>query len=120
MQLEDRSLPPGIHKIRWSGEDSPFSLGKVPRRTAELRKLVREIEPDLIHAGPIQSCAFLAGLSGFQPLISMSWGYDLLLDAGRSWLMHKITQFTLKRSKRLITDCQTVLKKVCSTRYAAR
>ena len=111
MQLEDRSLPPGIHKIRWSGEDSPFSLGKVPRMTAELRKLVREIEPDLIHAGPIQSCALLTGLSGFQPLISMSWGYDLLLDAERSWLMRKITQFTLKRSSRLITDCQTVLKK---------
>jgi len=111
MQLEDRSLPAGIQLIRWPGGDSPFSFRKVPRKTAELRKLISEINPDLMHSGPIQSCAFLAALSGFQPLVSMSWGYDLLQDADRSWFWRKITQFTLKRSKRLITDCQTVLNK---------
>jgi glycosyltransferase involved in cell wall biosynthesis len=44
----------------------------------------------------------------------MSWGYDLLQDADRSWLWKKATQFTLRRSNRLITDCQTVLEKASS------
>jgi len=110
-QLEDRSLPPGINKIHWSGGESSFSYRAALQRTAELRKLVRRINPDLIHAGPIHSCAFLTALTGFQPLISMSWGYDLLQDAERSRALRKITQFTLRRSRRLITDCQTVSTK---------
>jgi len=111
VQLEDRSLPAGVRRVHWPGVNSHFSPGKTPQATADLRKLIRKLQPDLIHAGPIQSCAFLTALSGFQPLVSMSWGYDLLQDADRSWLWRKITQFTLKRSMRLITDCQTVLDK---------
>lgn len=111
VQLEDRSLPAGIRRIHWPGVNSQFSPGKAPQATGKLRKLIRQVQPDLIHAGPIQSCAFLSALSGFQPLISMSWGYDLLQDADRSWLWRKITQYTLRRSMRLITDCQTVLDK---------
>jgi glycosyltransferase involved in cell wall biosynthesis len=110
-QLEDRSLPAGVQKITFSGGESLYSLSKVPQLLIELRQMIREYKPDLIHAGPIQSCAFLVALAGFQPLVSMSWGYDLLLDADRSWFWRKATQFTLRRSKRLITDCQTVLNK---------
>ena len=111
IQLEDRSLPAGIRRLHWPGVNSQFSPGKAPQATAKLRKLIRQVQPDLIHAGPIQSCAFLTALSGYQPLVSMSWGYDLLQDADRSWFWRKITQYTLRRSMRLITDCQTVLDK---------
>jgi len=113
-QLEDRPLPAGIQIIKWSGGESAFSLSKAPQLLLEMRQLIQELKPDLIHAGPIQSCAFLAALTGFQQLISMSWGYDLLQDADQSWLWKKATQFTLRRSKRLITDCQTVLEKAGS------
>ena len=113
-QLEDRPLPAGIQIIKWSGGESAFSISKAPRLLFELRQLIQELKPDLIHAGPIQSCAFLAAITGFQKLFSMSWGYDLLLDADRSWFWRKATQFTLRRSKRLITDCQTVLEKAGS------
>jgi len=41
----------------------------------------------------------------------MSWGYDLLQEADRSWLMRQITRYTLKHSKQLITDCMTVRNK---------
>lgn len=109
--LGDQSIPPGIRTITWSGGKSPYTFSQAPKLLLELRQLIRELKPDLIHAGPIQSCAFLVALSGFQPLISMSWGYDLLQDADRSWIWRKITQYTLSRSTRLITDCQTVSEK---------
>ena len=110
-QLEDRPLPAGIHKINWSGGGSSFSVSNAPRLLIELRKLIQDIKPDLIHAGPIQSCAFLVALVGFKPLVSMSWGYDLLRDADRSWLWQKATQYTLRHSMRLIADCRTVFDK---------
>src|SRR6266853_2015709 len=31
-------------------------------------RVLDDVAPDLIHAGPIQSCAFMAALSRFQPL----------------------------------------------------
>jgi len=65
MQLEDRSLPAGIQLIRWPGGDSPFSFRKVPRKTAELRKLISEINPDLMHSGPRTQTA--AGFGGKSP-----------------------------------------------------
>jgi glycosyltransferase involved in cell wall biosynthesis len=111
VQLEDRVLPLGINKVQWSGGNIPFSLRNVPQRSNELRKIIGEIKPNIIHAGPIQSCAFLTAISGFRDLICMSWGYDLLQDADRSWLMRQITRYTLKHSKQLITDCMTVRNK---------
>jgi glycosyltransferase involved in cell wall biosynthesis len=110
-QVEDRPIPAGIRNISWSGGDSPFSISKAPGLVIELRQLISEVKPDLIHAGPIQSCALLVAMAGFQPLVSMSWGYDLLHDADRSWLWRQASQYTLHRSNRLITDCQTVSTK---------
>jgi len=110
-QVEDRPIPAGIRIISWSGGDSPFSISKAPGLVIELRQLISDVKPDLIHAGPIQSCALLVALVGFQPLVSMSWGYDLLRDADRGWLWQQASHYTLHRSRRLITDCQTVSTK---------
>jgi glycosyltransferase involved in cell wall biosynthesis len=62
----------------------------------------------LIHAGPLQSSAFLVALLGFKPLISMSWGYDLLQDANRNMLWRRATQFTLRRSAIMVGDCNII------------
>lgn len=76
-----------------------------------LIRVLRHLQPDLIHAGPLQQCAFLTALTGFRPLVSMSWGYDLLKDAERNLFWRWATQFTLKRSSVLIADCETVQDK---------
>jgi glycosyltransferase involved in cell wall biosynthesis len=73
--------------------------------------VIKDINPDLIHAGPIQRCAILVAILGFKPLISASWGYDLLHDADRNSFWRYATRFTLKRSEVLIGDCDTVRKK---------
>lgn len=73
--------------------------------------MINIVQPDLIHAGPIQKVAFLPALSGFHPLISMSWGTDLLLDADRDFIWKAITRFTVLHSDWLIGDCLAVQKK---------
>jgi glycosyltransferase involved in cell wall biosynthesis len=66
------------------------------------------VKPDLIQAGPIQRCAFLVALSGFQPLISMSWGYDLIFDARRNALWRWATRYTLKCSAVMVGDSDII------------
>jgi glycosyltransferase involved in cell wall biosynthesis len=74
--------------------------------TFDLRRVVREIKPDLIHAGPIQNCTFIAALSGFRPILAMSWGYDLVMEADKSAWMRWVTRYTLKRSTFFTSDAK--------------
>jgi glycosyltransferase involved in cell wall biosynthesis len=63
-----------------------------------VRALVRELEPDLLHALHLTSYGFLAGLSGVQPSIVSVWGTDVL-EAPALTPMHRwITQHALSRA----------------------
>jgi len=106
--LEDRPLPPEIEQIRWAGGQAPVSWKDGLRLLPALKGIIRRIKPDLIQAGPLQRSAFLVALSGYKPLVSMSWGYDLLVDAQRNALWRWATRFTLQRSTALVGDCNTV------------
>jgi glycosyltransferase involved in cell wall biosynthesis len=111
LQLEDRPLPPEIDLVRWAGGSRPARLQDGPRLLIDLKRVIRKINPDLIQAGPIQTAALLAALSGFHPLVSTSWGYDLLHDAERSAWHRRATRFTLSRSDALVGDCNPVRQK---------
>ncbi|RPI21104.1 MAG: hypothetical protein EHM70_25620, partial [Chloroflexota bacterium] len=112
--LEDRSLPPEVSQVHWAGGNAPAGWRDGPRLLASLKKVIRQVRPDLIQAGPIQTAAFLVALSGYRPLVSMSWGYDLLKDAGRSRLWGWATRFTLKRSAAFVGDCDTIRRRAVS------
>jgi glycosyltransferase involved in cell wall biosynthesis len=110
-QLEDRPLPPGIEQISWAGGQTSFKWWDVPRLYRELKSVIRDVKPDLIQAGPIQTAAFLVGLTGFEPLVSMSWGYDLLIDAERNAAIRWATRYSLKHSAVMVGDCDTIRRK---------
>ncbi len=110
-QLEDRPLPDAVEQVLWRGGHKPARWKDLPALTLDLKRVIRQVKPDLIHAGPIQSAALLAALSGFQPLVSMSWGSDLLKDADKNWRMRQITRFTLRHSRVLVGDCEAVRQK---------
>lgn len=106
--LEDRPLPASIQKIHWAGGEKPFNWTQSLPLLLDLKRVIRETQPDLIQAGPVQTAAFLAALSGFQPLVTTSWGSDLLVDAQRSAWYRRVTRYTLERSAVLVGDCQPV------------
>ncbi len=105
-QTEDRTVPSRIHHVLWEGGKGSFRWRDVPRLTLDLKRVIKEIKPDLIHAGPIQTCAFLAVLSGFHPILTMSWGFDLMQDAERNLWMKWVTSYTLKRSTFFTSDAE--------------
>lgn len=113
-QLEDRPLPQGIQAIPWAGGRRPVAFGDGLRLQADLRRVIRDYKPDLIQAGPLQRSAFLVALTGFRPLVSMSWGYDLLHDAYKGPVWRWATRFTLRRSAVMVGDCDTIRRKAIS------
>ena len=103
-QTEDRSIPENVQQILWAGGKREFRWRDVPGLVLSLRKVIREIKPDIIHAGPVQNCAFLVALSGFRHLLAMSWGYDLVMDADKNWWMRQVTSYTLRCSAFFTSD----------------
>lgn len=63
--------------------------------------------PDLVHAGPLHTCAWQA--RHVSPLVAMSWGSDILYTAQRNWLARYKTRAALSAARVLIADCQTVV-----------
>ncbi len=110
-QTEDRPLPPQVQQIPWRGGQAPFRWRDFPALFAAFRRVLRTVQPDLVHAGPIQTVAAFPALAGFHPLVSMSWGYDLQRDADRSALYRRLTRFVLRRSDALVADCQAVARR---------
>jgi len=110
-QLEDRPLPPSVQQVAWSGGQRPFRWRDLPGLVQNLRGILRQIQPDIVHAGPVQTVALIAALAGARPLVTMSWGSDLLKDADRSRTYRWITRFTLSRSDALVGDCKAVQEK---------
>ncbi len=113
-QLEDRPLPPQVEQVTWKGGRREVTWTDTPALLLDLQRVTRSIKPDVIHAGPVPNVAFLAALSGFKPLVSMSWGSDLLRDIDLDGGKMRSARFALRRSAILLGDCAAVKQKAVS------
>lgn len=110
-QTEDRPVPSRINQVQWEGGQGPFAWRDLPRLLAGLRGVLRRLKPDLVHAGPIQTCGLLAALTGFRPLLVMSWGFDLMQDAERGPGWRWATRYVLRRASAFTGDCEVTRRK---------
>jgi L-malate glycosyltransferase len=115
--VDDRPVPQNIRQIVWKGGYEPFRWRNAFSMRKDLQRVIREVKPDLIHAGPVQTTAFLAAWSRFRPLVTMSWGTDLLQDADSSSTLRWLTRYTLRHSSVLVGDCQAVADKAALMGY---
>lgn len=107
--VADSVLPAGVRRVSHRGVvrrgSDPSAYEKfVP----EFQSLLAELQPDLVHAGPVQGCAYLAALAGCHPLLVVSWGSDLLLDAHRNEEWKRATTVALHGADGLLCDCDAV------------
>ena len=98
--------PKGVTEVPWQGIHAPLKVTDWPGQLRQLKALLANLQPDLVHAGPIQDVAFLIAKAGFHPLLTMSWGFDLMKDAYQSPLSRWQTRYTLQHSDYLTLDCQ--------------
>lgn len=106
---ETRPLPPGVVAVSWAGgrrlvRSQQDQLSLVP----DLIRVVAEVEPDVVHAGPVPSCGFMAATAGCRPLVVMSWGSDLLVEARRDQATGEAAAFALRAADAFVCDCDAV------------
>lgn len=111
--FETRPVPSNIRIIDWLGSQTYQLRGwDRLRLLLDFRRVLRQVNPDLVHAGPVQSCGFFTALAGFRPMLLMSWGSDIMSQAGRNALSRCITRFTIRRADMIAGDCLAVRDKV--------
>lgn len=102
----DYQTPLGVSVIPFKGIKGPLRLWQIPALVGRLKKLLEELKPDLVHAGPLHDLAFLIAKTDYKPLLSMSWGFDLMRDVNLDAGMASRARFALANSVALITDAQ--------------
>lgn len=70
----------------------------------QIRRLVRERHPDLLHAHYATSFGLLALVSGFKPLVVSAWGSDVLVAPKESIFLRLIVGQVLKHADALTSD----------------
>lgn len=79
-------------------------------RIIKVRRLVKRIKPDIIHAHFITTNGFLGATSGFHPLVLTAWGSDILLLPKQSFYWRFLVKYALKRAD-LVTCNSEVLRR---------
>ena len=110
-KVDNEKLPAEIHLVDWEGGTRDFRWLDVPSYVRSLNHLIAKIQPDILHAGPIQTVGLIAVLTKFHPLLMMSWGFDLMEDVYRNIWWKKITQYVLRKSTFFISDAQVTRNK---------
>lgn len=106
-------LPDGIRDVSQPGSQKIASFGCKLR---VFKDTVQRYKPDLVHAGPLNGPAYTVALAGYLPLVSMSWGYDLLMDADKL-IDRALIKHSLRNSTVLVGDCRAIANKAISFGY---
>ena len=104
-------LPPSIHVVPSLLPEKGTGARLMIQSVRRLKAISREISPDVLHAGPVTTCAFWAALACKSPLLAMSWNYDLLgtdLHLGDIWK----NKFALRHARAAVCDSEHVRHKI--------
>jgi glycosyltransferase involved in cell wall biosynthesis len=73
-----------------------------------VRKLLKEIKPDVLDSHFVIDNGLLAACSGFHPYVVTAWGSDVLIFPRRNFVWRIVAGYVLKRADKIICDSEVV------------
>ena len=118
------SFHPG--SLDWEGIQvfelpTPFSRSQanILLNLSKARRLVQEIDPDILHAHVVTSYGLAGALAGRHPFVVTAWGSDVLVQAEESWVYRQIVRFVLKRADLITSMADHMTRHLIERGYAA-
>lgn len=74
----------------------------------EVEAVLKAEDPDIVHAGPLTTCAWVAAMARPRRLIAASWGWDVLVDATRDPAARLRSADALSRADLVLCDSEVV------------
>lgn len=103
---EDAEIPGAqVHYI-------DYNIRNFPLRVLKVHRLIKEINPDILHAHQANTCGlYAAGMKKFKPVVS-AWGSDILAAPERSALMRMIVKYVIKNAEYITSDSYYMTEKI--------
>jgi L-malate glycosyltransferase len=79
-------------------EGTTRSKLRYPIWSVRVRKILRALQPDILHAHQAAVPGWIAAAAGFHPFIVTAWGSDLLVAPRTSWLVRVLTSWVLRQA----------------------
>ncbi len=105
-------------KVHYVGGWERLGKARYLLHARRMRRMVRGLRPDLVHALHLTSYGFLAALCGVRPTIVSVWGTDVLEAPRLSPLHYFLTRFALGRADQITATGLRLAQ--ATTRYAPK
>lgn len=76
----------------------------------ELKKVIRDFKPDILHAHFATSYGLLGALSGFHPFILSVWGSDVFDFPKKSFLHKFLFEYNLKKADKILSTSHVMAR----------
>jgi glycosyltransferase involved in cell wall biosynthesis len=94
------------------GLDFPFKLA----RARTVKRLVRRIDPDVLHAHYLLDYGFYGALCGFKPFVVTAWGSDVLLvpseEPRKQFMKRFIAKYVVGKADLVTGDSESLVRAV--------
>jgi L-malate glycosyltransferase len=84
-------------------------LLRYPYDTLRVRRLIKEIKPDVLHAHYAVGYGLLGALSGFHPFILSVWGSDILVAPKQSRIYRGTVKLAIRRTDVIHCDADHII-----------
>lgn len=100
--------------IRFNSSKTSLSKLIYLKALIQIKSLIKEIKPDILHAHYASSYGLLGALSGFQPYIISVWGSDVLTFPKISVLHKKLLKFSLSKANIILATSKYLAKETAN------
>ncbi len=93
---------------------SSNSLSKLVylKASSELRRVIRDFKPDIVHAHYATSYGFLGARSGFHPFVISAWGSDVMDFPDRSVMHRLLLKNNFKKADLILATGETIAERI--------
>jgi L-malate glycosyltransferase len=84
-------------------------VGNIFYRAWQVRKILKKVKPDLVHAHFISSYGVWGALAACHPFIISAWGSDILIDLGQNPVLKRLVVHALAVADLITCDGENVI-----------
>lgn len=99
-------------------DEGAFSKLKYLRALPSVKQIIKDFEPDVIHAHYATSYGLLGALSGFHPFVLSVWGSDVFSFPLKSPFHKILLKYNLKKADKILSTSHVMAKE--TKRYTSK
>lgn len=88
--------------------------------TRKIKRLIKKINPDILHAHWATSYGLVGALSRHHPFILSTWGFDVTESPRNSRIMKKIVEYSLKKSDVITATSHMLTSETAKYEYTGK